>query len=589
MATVKLLGIPVFTSLPKGMRDEYAEISRHQFKSFLQAILILYPTWEVMVILWQLILGNGQNSYTPGIVLITYYMILLLVSTLPIAKKLVHFLGVAAITGTVLMFATIASYSTETAGTNWAIFFVPLQMVPLMTSFTAALSTLWLSTIIILDFARQANLGETTYEMVRIIVGVYVIASIGISYLATQYRRTSFLLGKQLEAALHDAKSANEAKSAFLATMSHEVRTPLTGILGIVSLIKHTQLSKKQRDYIDTIQYSGDTLLALLNDLLDITKIETGKLDLENLTFNTRRFVSSVVDLMKSRAEEKGVVFDFRIAPDVPEHIEADPTRLRQVLLNLVSNAIKFTEQGAVDVYVSIADIQNRNMLLRFEITDTGIGIPHDVQQKLFQEYTQVNASISRRFGGTGLGLSICRKIVELMDGRIGLNSEPGHGSTFWFEIPVTSAKPSNPENDAGPSSPAFDKRGDLHILVAEDNGINQRVIAGLLERCGHTVTIAGNGEQALSFLRNPDFPCDLVFMDVQMPVLDGISATRQIRELSGSRNAIPIIALTAGSADSDRTSCLDAGMDDFLMKPLNPNDLYAKINRYHPGNRDSK
>ncbi len=421
--------------------------------------------------------------------------------------------------------------------------------------------------------------GGVFYDSLAAMAFIGVVFVIKYAFGINRATRTLIQQKHDLARAKEEVERASRAKSAFLATMSHEVRTPLNGILGIVNLLKDTPLNTRQGGYVETIRYSGETLLALLNDILDFSKMEAGKLDIEEVEFDLRRLVKSVIDLLRSRAMEKGLKLSYHINMDVPEMVESDPTRLRQVLINLVSNAIKFTEAGQVQIAVTNVSEDGWDGVIKFEVHDTGIGIPDEAQALLFRDFTQADSSISRRYGGTGLGLSISKKIIGLMNGSIGMTSAPGEGSTFWFEIPVTIVDydPSLYEEEAA----EIPRIGQLDILLAEDNAVNRQVAVDMLEREGHRVAVALNGREALTMAQAQDY--DLVLMDMQMPDMDGLEATQKIRELGGKHLSLPIIALTANAMRGDDERCKAAGMNDHVAKPINPARLYKVLAQYAP------
>lgn len=398
----------------------------------------------------------------------------------------------------------------------------------------------------------------------------------------------------ELKEAELEAQRATLAKGQFLANMSHEIRTPLNGIIGITDLILETTLTSDQRKYVEIVQNSGATLLSLINDILDFSKIETGKLILETISFHLASFVEAQAELLLVKAQEKGIAITTYISPELPPTVRGDSGRIGQVLLNLIGNAIKFTEKGSVAIQVLGSQKRSEpgNIDLRFEISDTGVGMTPETIQKLFNPFTQADGSTSRKYGGTGLGLSICKQLVELMRGRIGVKSKVGQGSTFWFELslPIATALPKNQNLDT--TSPYVETPHTIHcsyrILVAEDVAANQLLILKLLEKLGHFAKAVANGQEVIAELANS--PYDLILMDIHMPEVDGYEATGLIRKNENPtiRN-IPIIALTANAMMGDEQKCINAGMNDYLSKPIKKDVLQKKLRKWLPENLPSK
>lgn len=382
-----------------------------------------------------------------------------------------------------------------------------------------------------------------------------------------------YFMGLELEEQRSIAEENARIKSDFLSTMSHEIRTPMNGIIGMTQLLLETSLDSKQRGFTQTIYDSSNALLSIINDILDHSKLEAGKLELERIPFSPLKLIESIKSLMITRAEAKGLLLEVDLDDNVAEVILGDPNRIRQILLNFIGNAIKFTEKGSVKLNVR-ADSAER---LYFSVVDTGIGIDDSDRKKLFKDFSQVDSSISRRYGGTGLGLSISSRIVKMMNGMIGVKSELGVGSEFWFAIPVERSEQREVELFESYKEIQY-KLPSISILIAEDNKVNQQVLLGMLDGCEHEISIANNGFESVQACIEHNY--DVVLMDMHMPDMDGIQATKKIRELPLDMANVPIIAVTASAMSSNKDKCLAAGMDGYVTKPINQNDLINEIAR---------
>jgi signal transduction histidine kinase/ActR/RegA family two-component response regulator len=379
----------------------------------------------------------------------------------------------------------------------------------------------------------------------------------------------------ELQLALERAEEATRAKSSFLAMMSHEIRTPMNGILGMVQLLGFTPLNDEQRSFLEIIQTSGDTLLVLINDILDFSKIEAGKLTLEQRPFLLHHELLQTIALYRPLADKKNLFLQAPPPDALPREIVGDSTRVRQILSNLLSNALKFTHQGGITVEASSREAGPGKVLLELAVRDTGVGIPEDKQSLLFKAFSQVDATITRNYGGSGLGLAICARLCAAMDGSITVSSKPGTGSVFRISLLLAPADSAAVLRlSAPPGAPGKDITN-LRVLIADDNPVNRLLAQTLVKRLGAIPQAATNGQEALDAAARGDQ--DVILMDMQMPVLDGIEATMAIRALDLPRQPY-IIALTASAFDSDREECLAAGMDDFLSKPFNLGELRQKL-----------
>ncbi len=383
-------------------------------------------------------------------------------------------------------------------------------------------------------------------------------------------------MSRDLSSNITALERADRAKSEFLATMSHEIRTPMNGVLGMLRLLLASDLTGRQSELASTAQTSAENLLIILNDILDHSKLEAGRIELEYVSFSPNQVLDSVVSLLRTHADAKGLNLSVESSSELPQWVKGDPTRVRQVLINLIGNAINFTQKGSVRVMATHRVLEGSNLELYISVSDTGIGISQEDQAKIFTRFSQADNTTTRKFGGSGLGLTICKQLVELMDGEIGLGSIVGEGSTFWFTIRCTAGVP--PQESEVCEFQVVPPGRRLRILVAEDNLVNCMVVRLFLEKEGHHVEVVGNGLEAVQAVKMGTY--DLCLIDIQMPEMDGRTAARKIRGLEGTISEIPIIALTANAMAGDREEYLAAGMNDYLAKPFDSRQLQAVIAR---------
>ena len=437
--------------------------------------------------------------------------------------------------------------------------------VPFLLTFDIAIPALMAGTVVYLNW----NVQETKYAGPAVLFFCVYVLSIGRKMLAS----TLQLIDSKRQASLNAkrADDANRAKSSFLALMSHEIRTPMTGIFGMVDFLKDTPLNAEQKDFVGTISDCSKTLLNTLNDVLDFSKVESGKLDISAVNFDLHGMLTNSGRVMRQTAEDKGLNLNVEMGSAVPQRMRGDPHRLQQVVVNLLNNAVKFTEKG--EVTLRAVYTTGKQPSLRLEVQDTGIGISRENMAKLFSAFSQADNSIARRYGGSGLGLSIAKKLVELMGGKIGVNSDEGKGSTFFVELPYVAPLAGEADADAehtGPESPP------QNILVVEDNPVSQRIVVKMLTQKGHKVTAVGNGDDAIAAVQQADF--SMVFMDVNMPGRNGLDTTRAIHALGGKLEKLPIIGLTANIMEDFVRKCYDAGMIAHVPKPFSPKSLYDAV-----------
>ncbi|GAA5315646.1 MAG: hypothetical protein AseanaTS_08510 [Candidatus Pelagadaptatus aseana] len=440
---------------------------------------------------------------------------------------------------------------------------------------------------------RQTHLLSTlAFQMLAVVICIYAIHR-QLKTIESELIETLEDLSEEVQQREHaelQAEHANRAKSLFLANMSHEIRTPMNGVIGMLNQLTKEPMSERQNHYVDMAKTSSDWLMVIIDDILDISKIESGRLELELTEFDINKLFTDIVNTVITTAEDKGLTLTLE-KPQWHHLVMGDPTRLKQILLNLLGNAIKFTEQGSIHTRVEFTEQPEQRLLMRCEITDSGIGITEESQAALFQPFTQADSSTTRRFGGTGLGLTISKKLASLMEGDILVSSQVGEGSTFTLLVELTTTAIPTATSELPLQSQTADHQtakstttagAPAHILLVDDNEINLFVAQGELEDLPFEVFVdtASNGKQALEKINHAAPPFDLILMDCQMPEMDGYTATRKLREMEAFKQ-LPIIAMTANAMKGDREKCLEAGMSDYLSKPLDPDQLASKLQQW--------
>lgn len=412
------------------------------------------------------------------------------------------------------------------------------------------------------DFISKPIIPEIIRGKVRVFVDMY------------KQKKELEKINVQLQIAKDKAEEATHTKSLFLASMSHEIRTPMNGIMGMADILKGTRLSEDQEEYVKIISISSNNLLTIINDILDFSKIESGQVDLESISFDLKKEVDEIIKLLYLKANEKGLELKLSIAQGVPEILKGDPVRLKQIIINLINNAIKFTETGWVKLQIEKIKEDEKTCKLLIQIIDSGVGISDEGKKRLFKAFSQSDATITRKYGGTGLGLVISKNLSKLMKGEIGVESEEGKGSKFWFTAEFEKSEGIKKEIEESIRSEK-ENAGKLKILLAEDNLINQKVAIFNVEKLGHEIDVAGNGKIALDKYMENTY--DVILMDIQMPIMSGVEATRLIRESERDRpdqKPIKIIAMTANAINGDRDRYMAEGMDDYISKPFKAEDL---------------
>lgn len=419
------------------------------------------------------------------------------------------------------------------------------------------------------------------YAFVTVTLYAYFLVAVIDYYLKLSQIRANELsnLNRDLEKANEASRQSQAAKEAFLASMSHEIRTPLNAVIGFQQLLKETPLNDEQKEYVESIDFAGRNLLLVINDILDLSKIEAGKFEFEETAFNVNDTIKSAIDLVKQRAKEKNIIIYTSSDSAIPNTLYGDSGRLTQILLNLIGNAIKFTEEGEVKISVKMIAESDESISCEFKIIDTGIGIPEEKLSAIFERFSQANTDTTRKYGGSGLGLTICKYLVEMQGGQLKVESEVGKGSTFGFLLDFKKVSSISFSSHSPSAVSTIKENQKLSILLAEDIALNQRLVVKIMEKWGHDLEIADNGKVAVEKLLNNHY--DLILMDIQMPVMDGYQAVSLIREMEDeAKRKTPIIALTAHASHAEAERCINLGMNAYLAKPFNKQQLQNVIHQ---------
>ena len=560
------------------IKKEIHDLSTNLASEIEQSLIRLVVVFGVCMYLFFWAVPQGLDNITPKIVLTGIYtgLSLLLFVSIKLRPKPIVYRIISAIFIDVIVLSIFLSLGDESVlGMGWI-----YLVIIIGNGFRYGASYLYIALVVSIIAFTFAFLFNTHWSNNAIhIFGMYLSMLILPLYMK--------ILLNRLTHAMNVANESTKAKSQFLANMSHEIRTPMNGILGMLELSLKEPLSDPQEKRLRIAQNSANSLLTLINDILDLSKIEAGKLSFEKIDFNIKRLTHDIVQLLKQRADDKGISLKCSVNTDSGEWIKGDPTRIRQAIINLVGNAIKFTEKGGVTIYISLDNL-NDQLTLQCKVCDSGIGITPEALRHIFDYFTQADASTTRNFGGSGLGLTLSQRLIREMGGDINVESELGKGSIFCFNLPVEKAIPqqSTEENQQPANTTVMDRSSEkANILLAEDNQVNQVVIKQMLSSLNCHVTIVENGQLLIDRLKQEaEKHYDMIFMDCQMPVMDGYATTEYLQaywESDKPNSRIPIVALTANAMASDKQKCLSSGMDDYLAKPIRMDALSQMIEKW--------